>query len=197
MVAKEQNLVSFLAVGDICVNREKPESIFALTASVLNEPDIAFCQLETMYSERGLPALAATSAMRAHPRNVAGLKHAGFDVVSLAGNHALDWGDDALLDTIELLEKNNMRVVGAGKDITEARKPVILERKGIRIGFLAYNSILPYRYWADTGKPGCAPIRVSTHYEPVEHEQPGGPAQVLTFANKEDVEAMVSDIQNL
>ncbi|MFC2067136.1 CapA family protein [Chloroflexota bacterium] len=196
MVNQEQDTVSLYAVGDVCVNRDNPESAFALCSSVTNEADIAFCQLETMYSERGAPSLLAGKALRAHPRNVSGLTSAGFDVASLAGNHCLDWGDDALLDTIEVLEGNNIRTVGAGKNIAEARKPLIIERKGLRIAFLAYNSILPHRYWADTDKPGCAPIRASTLYEPFEHGQPGTPARILTFADKQDLEAMISDIRN-
>jgi hypothetical protein len=196
MVKKEQELVSLYAVGDVCVDRDDPESAFAFSSPRLNEADISFCQLETMYSERGAPSLLAIHPFRAHPRNISALTCAGFDVASMAGNHVLDWGDDALIDTIDLLECNNIRVVGAGRNLAEARKPVIIERKGVRTAFLAYNSILPHRYWAETNKPGCAPIRASTVYEPFEHGQPGTPAKILTFANKEDVEAMECDIAN-
>jgi poly-gamma-glutamate capsule biosynthesis protein CapA/YwtB (metallophosphatase superfamily) len=195
-MVNQENTLSLYAVGDVCVNRDDPEAIFALSSSVINEADIAFCQLETMYSERGAPSLLATAPLRAHPRNISAFKLAGFDVVSLSGNHVLDWGNDALLDTIQLFESHNMRVVGAGKNIAEARKPVIIEKKGIRVVFLAYNSILPHRYWAETNKPGCVPIRVLTVYEPYEHEQPGGPAKISTFPVKEDLEEMKTDITN-
>jgi poly-gamma-glutamate synthesis protein (capsule biosynthesis protein) len=196
MVEKKQEMISLYAVGDVCVNRDNPESIFALSASVLNEPDIAFCPLETMYSERGAPSIVTDVPLRAHPRNVSALTFAGFDVVSMAGNHCLDWGDDALIDTIELLKRNNMHVVGVGKNIAEARKPVIIEKKGVRIAFLAYNSIMHQRYWADTNKPGCAPMRAFAVYEPFEPHQPGTPVRILTFADKQDLEAMENDIMN-
>jgi poly-gamma-glutamate capsule biosynthesis protein CapA/YwtB (metallophosphatase superfamily) len=191
---QDKSLVSLYAVGDVCVNRDDPNNIFALSASAIQEADIAFCQLETMYSERGAPSLLAGVPLRAHPRNISALTFAGFHVASMAGNHVLDWGDDALMDTIEQLERNNIRVVGAGKNLAEARKAVVIERKGVQVAFLAYNSILPRRYWAEANKPGCAPIRAHTAYEPYEHGQPGSPVRILTFANQQDLDAMRADI---
>lgn len=135
--------------------------------------------------------------LRAHPKNVAAFTFAGFDVVSLAGNHVMDFGADALADTIALLNDNNIRTVGAGKNIAEARRPVVIERKGILTAFLAYNSILPHpHYCAEANKPGCAPMRAFALYEPVEPGQPGCPARILSFANKDDLEAMKNDIAN-
>ncbi|MBI4191001.1 MAG: CapA family protein [Betaproteobacteria bacterium] len=189
--------MTLFAVGDVCVNRDNPDSIFSLCSSAIKKADIAFCQLETMYTERGSPSVVAAVALRAHPRNISAFTFAGFDVASLAGNHVMDWGADGLADTIELLERNNIRAVGAGKNIAEARKPVIIERKGVRTAFLAYNSILLHpSYCAEADKPGCAPIRVSTVYEPIEYGQPGCPARILTFADRNDLEAMKNDIVN-
>ncbi len=193
-MANEEGTVSLYAVGDVCVNRDDPQSIFALAAPVVNEADIAFCQIETNYSERGAPSITTPNPLRAHPRNAAALNYAGFDVASLAGNHCLDFGPEALLDTIDLLQRSGIRTVGAGKNIAAARKPVIIEKKGIRTAFLAYNSILPQRYWAEANKAGCAPVRVTTAYEPFEHGQPGSPPRVLTYPKKDDMEALVSDV---
>ncbi|MBI3041463.1 MAG: CapA family protein [Betaproteobacteria bacterium] len=189
-----EDAVSLYAVGDVCVNREMPESIFSLSAPVLNEADIAFCQLETVYSERGTPSVVVGRPLRAHPRNVSAFAFAGFDIVSLAGNHVMDFGAEALADTKELFESRNICTVGAGRNISEARKPVFMERKGVRIAFLAYNSVLPYRHWAEADKPGCAPVRVSTFYEQLEPHEPGGPARVITVTDKGDLEAMKQDI---
>ncbi len=192
----ESSKLKLVAVGDIMPNRDEPESIFELTAQALKEYDIRFGQLEINFSERGArPTGEMGGAGRSHPRNVRALTCAGMDVVSYASNHCLDWGPDALLDTLDVVRKEGIEVVGAGKDIVEARKPVIMERKGIKVAFLAYNSILPNGFWADVGKPGCAPLRARTLYEMSEHGQPGCPPNIFTYPYKEDLEAMLADIR--
>ncbi len=61
MADNGKGVISLYAVGDVCVNRDNPEAIFALVAPALKEADISFCQLETNYSERGAPSIAAIS----------------------------------------------------------------------------------------------------------------------------------------
>jgi poly-gamma-glutamate synthesis protein (capsule biosynthesis protein) len=63
------------------------------------------------------------------------------------------------------------------------------------VAFLAYSSILPFGYWADEKKPGCAPIRGFTVYEQAEPDQPGTPALIHSFAHAGDKAAMIKDIQ--
>lgn len=60
-----------------------------------------------------------------------------------------------------------------------------------------YSSILPLGYWAEKNKPGCAPIRGFTLYEQVEHDQPGTPARIHSFAHEGDRAAMIEDIKRL
>lgn len=188
-------LITILAVGDVCVNREDPDSIFAYVASTIKSADIAFCQLETPYSERGAPSLQSRTPLRAHPRNAPAIKNAGFNVVSAASNHHLDWGVDALLDTIEVMKETGINIFGIGKNIEEARKPHIISCKGTKIAFLSYSSILPAGYWADIDRPGCAPMRGLTLYEQVELDQPGTPARIHSFANEKDKAALIEDIK--
>jgi poly-gamma-glutamate capsule biosynthesis protein CapA/YwtB (metallophosphatase superfamily) len=182
------------AVGDIAPDREDPASIFQHVAGLLNTGDVAFCQLEAVLSERGIPLPQARLPCRGHPSIARALKEAGFDVVSFASNHCMDWGREAFLDTISVLEEEGLSVVGAGNSIQDARKPAIVERRGTRIAFLAYNSILPQGYWADVNRPGCVPMRGLTLYEQVEHDQPGTPCRIHTFPHRDDLRAMVGDI---
>ncbi len=182
------------AVGDIALDREDPASIFQHVAGVLNAGDLAFCQLEAVLSERGTPLPQARLPCRGHPNIARALEEAGFDVVSFASNHCMDWGREAFLDTICVLEQEGLSVVGVGRDIQEARKPTIADCRGTRIAFLAYNSILPQGYWADVNRPGCVPMRGLTLYEQVEHDQPGTPCRVHTFPHRDDLRAMVDDI---
>ena len=183
------------AVGDIAPDREDPGSIFQHVAGILSGGDIAFCQLEAVLSERGTPLPQARLPCRGKPQIGRAIKDAGFDVVSFASNHCMDWGREAFFDTISALGKEGLSVIGVGKNIEEARKPAIIECKGTRIAFLAYNSILPQGYWANVDRPGCVPMRAFTLYEQVEHDQPGTPCRVHTFPHRDDLNAMVEDIR--
>jgi poly-gamma-glutamate capsule biosynthesis protein CapA/YwtB (metallophosphatase superfamily) len=193
----DNGIMTVLAVGDVCVNRDDPDSIFAHVSPVIKSADISFCQLETNYSEKGFPLPQARVAMRAHPRNAPAIQKAGFNVVSFASNHHLDCGSDALLDTIEVMKKTGINLIGVGRNIEEARRPQIIDCKGTQIAFLAYSSILPLGYWADTNRPGCAPVRAWTVYEQVEPDQPGTPARIHSFANEGDKAVMIEDIQKV
>jgi poly-gamma-glutamate synthesis protein (capsule biosynthesis protein) len=181
-------------VGDIAPDRADPSSLFQHVAGLLKRGDVASCQLEAVLSERGTPLPQARLPCRGHPSVAQALKEAGFGVVSFASNHCMDWGREAFLDTIELLEREGLSVVGAGANIEEARKPAIVDCRGTRIGYLAYSSILPEGYWAEADRPGCAPMRAHTLYEQVEHDQPGTPCRVHTFPHRDDLKAMVNDV---
>ena len=117
----------------------------------------------------------------------------GLNVVSLACNHVMDWGADALLDTIELLEKQGIQVIGAGRNLEEARRPAIIEKNGVRVAILAYCSVVMEGYAAESNKAGAAPLRVHTSYEPYEY-QAGVPPRIVTVPYEEDVLGMVEDI---
>jgi poly-gamma-glutamate capsule biosynthesis protein CapA/YwtB (metallophosphatase superfamily) len=85
-------------------------------------------------------------------------------------------------------------VVGAGRDIDEARKPAIVECKGVKIAFLAYCSVLRLGQAAGKGKVGITPMRAHTYYEPEEF-QPGTPPRIVTVPYEEDVKALQDDIR--
>lgn len=189
-----------IAVGDVVVNRSNPDSIFDLVRSQTKtkQADIAFCQIETPYSTRGcVNPSGSFTQIRSDPSNVTAVANAGFNVGSFATNHCLDYGFEAFDDTIEHCNSAGIRVFGAGSNLAEARKPLIVESNGNKIGWLAYCSILPYRFAAETRRAGCAPARAYAVYEPIEFGQPGGPARVVTFPHHEDSEAMLSDIRHL
>jgi poly-gamma-glutamate synthesis protein (capsule biosynthesis protein) len=108
----------------------------------------------------------------------------------------MDWGEDAFFDTIEILQKNGIEVVGAGKNLQEARIPVIIEKRGTKVGFLAYTAILPLGLEAGEDIPGCAPLRASHYYRQLNY-QPGTPPLIVTELVPEYREAMEQDIKKL
>lgn len=184
----------FLATGDLGPNRPDPDTIFDGVRVVLAQGDLIFGQLEPCLASSGTPLPQARLPMRGDPKGAAAIRRAGFDIISFATNHCMDWGREAFFETLEVLRANDMEVIGAGKDLNEARKPAIVELGGTRIAFLAYNSILPQNYWATEDRPGCAPLRGLTVYEQIEHDQPGTPARVHSFPVEEDLNNILADV---
>ena len=189
-----QDSVTLAGVGDIILDRDEPETIFRHVAHVLRGADVTFAQIEQMYSEKGCPGTPQHTVTYSHPRLIPALVSAGINVAGMAGNHTLDLGAPALMDTMERLHAAGIATVGAGRNIAEAREPAIVERKRTRIAFLSYCTTGPKGYEADEGNAGFAPVRVSTLYEALEY-QPGTPCQVITIPHQEDLPAMVADIK--
>ncbi|MBI4190818.1 MAG: CapA family protein [Betaproteobacteria bacterium] len=187
------------AVGDVAAFFKEPESMFVHTADILNEADITFGQNERHYTDRYterdlLPGVPITEiSPLAH---AAALKLGGFDVMSFASNHCMDLGGDAMLGTIAALKDNGLVVIGAGKNIEEARKPAIFERKGTTIAYLAYCSVGRTGWEAGVDKSGCAPMRASTFYQQVDY-QPGTPPEIISVANRDDLAAAIEDIKKV
>jgi poly-gamma-glutamate synthesis protein (capsule biosynthesis protein) len=131
--------------------------------------------------------------MRGYPAFVS----VGFDVVSLASNHTMDWGQDPLLDTIKRMRADDIQTIGAGSDIDEARRAAIIERNGTRIAFIGYCAVPPKSYYAVPGRAGVAPMRAITHYEALEDDQPGTPCKIMTWPLQRDLDALVEDIKRV
>jgi poly-gamma-glutamate synthesis protein (capsule biosynthesis protein) len=127
-------------------------SVAARTAAA----DIAFANLECAVSTRGSPQ-AKQFVFRGSPRALGPMSRlAGFDVVNLANNHAGDYGDAALLDTLRHVRDAGMRPVGAGATEAEAYRPRYMRRLGLRVAFAGFSTILPFEFRALDGDPGTA-----------------------------------------
>ena len=164
-------------------------------AATLKQANLCFAQLETTISERGAAVPNAKLAMRAPPAMAQAAKDAGIDVVSFAGNHCLDYGYEAFADTLRHAAAVGITVCGAGKDLAAARRPALMAAAGSQVAVLAASSILPDGYAAEADKAGCAPLRAHTVYEQIEPDQPGTPARIRTFADSEDLEALLEGIR--
>jgi len=183
-----------LGCGDVGPIHEPMDGYGTLALPTLETGDIRFGQCERVYSERGnLQIHSGGGHSRCKPQMASIFRDCGFDIVSVASNHAMDWGGDALLDTIDLLRDQGVVVVGGGRNLEEARQPAILERKGVKVAFLAYCSILREGYAASSNRTGVAPLRAHTYYEPFDY-QAGVPPKVITVPFEEDLEGMVQDI---
>ena len=112
-----------LATGDLAPDRDDYDESYVETRDELHRADVVFGQLETSFALSGTRLPQARHAVLARPDGAAALARAGFSVISMAGNHCMDWGREAFFETRQNLENTGIHVVGAGKDIAEARRP--------------------------------------------------------------------------
>jgi len=157
--------VRITLVGDIMLGGSADEFMrrhgydyaFAGVTGELERADVLFGNLEGPLTNGGEPAPDKTYLFRTPPMEVApALARAGFDVVSLANNHTLDYGATGLFDTETALFDAGIRGVGAGRDSSAARRAAVIERDGHRVGFLAYSNTFPEAFWAGPAQPGTA-----------------------------------------
>ncbi|MBM3754466.1 MAG: CapA family protein [Acidobacteria bacterium] len=133
--------------GDVMLSRhvyekfnkaKDPALPFRKIADFFKSADVAFVNLESPFSDKGRPSVKGM-VFKATPESVEGLKLAGIDVVSTANNHTRDQHEYGILYTLDHLEKNGIAAVGTGKDEAGARRGVVIERNGVKFGFLAYT----------------------------------------------------------
>ena len=160
--------VTLLAVGDIMLDRDvKKEGlqkgwthIFSEVAPRIRQADLSFANLESPIGDKG----HFINMFQAPPQAIEGVASAGFDVVSLANNHTLDYHHEGMFETMRLLDQVGIDWVGAGENIQEARRPLITEVSGIRVGFLAYTEMWfvharePISWQATLDEPGWHPL---------------------------------------
>jgi hypothetical protein len=183
-----------LGCGDVGPIHPPMSHYSTLAKPTLEAADIRFAQVERVYSVRGsLQLHSGDSHSRVSPDMASIFSDCGFDVVSAASNHAMDWGDDALLDTMDVFRKRGIKAIGAGRNLAEAREPAIVERNGTRVAFLAYCSVLREGYAAGPKKVGVAPLRVHTYYEPAEY-QAGMPPRIVTVPYEDDMAGVTEDV---
>lgn len=107
----------------------------------MRNADVFMLNNEFPFSTRGTPTEGKTFTFRANPSNIEMYAQIGVDLVSLANNHAYDYGEQALLDTFSTLEGAGIPYVGAGRNIEEAKKPVYLIANGMKIAVVSATQI--------------------------------------------------------
>ncbi|HZP82275.1 MAG TPA: CapA family protein [Chthonomonadaceae bacterium] len=142
--------VRLVAVGDIMMAGPMGKVMekrgrgypFAALKSTLRRADLTFGNLECCIATCGKP-IPKKFNFQAHPRAALALHDAGFDIVSLANNHAWDYGREALAETVQRVRQAKVLTVGAGENRAAAHALTVVRRNGMRIGFLAYLGLVP------------------------------------------------------
>lgn len=119
------------------------------------------------------------------PRYIGLLEYIGVDIVELTGNHVRDWGSDALLYTMDLYRQRGWSFYASGKNLDEARKPVIVERNGNRLAFIGCNSVGNNGEWATDTLPGAAPCDYPFLKAELKRLSADGDLPVMTFQYNE------------
>jgi poly-gamma-glutamate synthesis protein (capsule biosynthesis protein) len=157
--------ITIAAVGDIMLGHraepylvtEGPSYPFVHVMPVLRQAQLVIGNLESPISTRGTAMENKQFTLRVGPIAANALKAAGIRVVTLANNHILDFGPQALQDTLTILGENNILYAGAGMHLDDARAPALLKLGGRTIAFLSYSLTFPVEFYAAAGRPGTAP----------------------------------------
>lgn len=186
--------VELAFVGDLMLSAADPGSYFDPARALLTGADAAIAHVEWPHTDRGQVCAVDIPAPAVPPAHLDSLTDCGFAVATLASNHMFDQGPFGVQDTIDGLRRRGIVPVGAGMTVDEARRPAIIERGGLRLGFLSYNAVGPRESWATPVKAGVAPVRVHAHYE-LDIASPGSPPTEHTAIDGESAELLQADIR--
>ncbi len=130
--------------GDICPTRDTQSAfdrgdvvaVFGETLKEIEMSDIVIGNLECAVTDHPKPIRKAGPVLYTSTRSMKTLK--SFDVLSMANNHIRDCGDEGVMAALETCKEIGIRTLGAGKNIHDARKPLVLEKCGMKIGMMAF-----------------------------------------------------------
>lgn len=152
------DVIGGFAVGDVVAS--VGSRLFAHVAPVFARSDFGFVNLESPLTRGGDAQSWKDVVIKGDPDLAPAMAASGIDVVTMANNHAGDMGDSGLLDSIRHCRKNDIAVVGAGKDLDEAMSSTVLTTAdGTKVAFLGFTDVLPAGYPATASSPGVAPGR--------------------------------------
>ncbi|MEU8920185.1 CapA family protein [Kitasatospora sp. NPDC048545] len=137
---------------------QPPEPALGPISRSLADADLSVLNLETAITGRGAPE-PKLYTFRTSPKALSALKDSGVDVVSMANNHAVDFGADGLTDTLAAKDSSPIPVVGVGRDAKEAYAPYVSTVRGVKVAVVAASQVedLTNQKWrAGANKPGIA-----------------------------------------
>lgn len=132
---------NYAIMGTVRGSGDISQGIMPEVIERMQAADIMALNNEFAYSNRGTPTADKQFTFRARPETAAYLTDLGVDIVSLANNHAYDYGPTALEDTLDTLRETGIPYVGAGRNIDEARKPVYYIVGDLKIAFVSATQI--------------------------------------------------------
>jgi len=127
-------------------------------APIMQAADIAHMSHENAFApDCPDPTPTGGTTFCAQPKTIDLMTWLGVDVVELTGNHLNDWGRQNLLFTLDLYEEKGIQWYGGGRNLEDARQPLLLEHNGNKIAFVGCNPVGPWGVWAREDEPGALP----------------------------------------
>jgi poly-gamma-glutamate capsule biosynthesis protein CapA/YwtB (metallophosphatase superfamily) len=195
---------SMILAGDVnLMNVSDPALPFSLVEKEFRATDIVFCNLECCLCEPPSGHSLENEGFFANP-TIAGqaLQSAGIHAVGIANN--VNYGEAAITASIARLDQLRIAHTGAGANRAAARAPVVIERCGLRFGFLQRSSVYwPTNHEAGDNSVGIAVIRGHTAYQIPMHggrpraNRPGLPPQIITWADPQYLQWLCEDVAAL
>jgi poly-gamma-glutamate synthesis protein (capsule biosynthesis protein) len=188
--------------GDLMVRapgitaRYAENTAFQALRRELSRTAVAVANLEVPLSYQG-QAVPKTFNLRADPAVIADVQELGFAAVTLANNHIMDYGPDALADTIAACDGAGIAHCGAGVDLEAAMAPLWFTIAGARVALLDVACTLPLASEALPGRAGIAPLRVEFSFAMdvnLMAEQPGTAPWVESWVVQDDQQRVVDAI---
>ncbi|WP_199622224.1 CapA family protein [Paenibacillus alkalitolerans] len=115
--------------------------------ALLQDADVTAANLETAVTAAQEKPGLKTYEFSSAPESLPAFADAGFDLVSLANNHSMDFGPQGLRDTMSNLTANELKYVGAGENVDEANAPVFIEKNGLTVAYLGFSRVIPTEKW--------------------------------------------------
>jgi poly-gamma-glutamate capsule biosynthesis protein CapA/YwtB (metallophosphatase superfamily) len=133
--------------------QDRPINVFAHWKSI-GRYDLMMVNLENAITQ-SVDSVKKEFVFKMKSEHLSHLRRAGISIVNCANNHTADFGEAGILETIRRLDSAGIRHTGIGRNLGDARKPVILTENGIRIGFLGYGGVRAFI--ATRTQPGTTP----------------------------------------
>jgi len=132
------NTLKLIAVGDVSLQTRNNQNPFKFVMDVFGKKDILFGNLETVLSSTGKETKKSV-VLKSSVESIKYLDGAGFDVLNVANNHVLDLGLEGFRNTLNLLDKNELKYIGASFE-KYSLSSAIIEINGIKLGFIGYTT---------------------------------------------------------
>ena len=166
----DKNKINIIITGDFCPHKRVEQAflkkefgnVFNGFKKIAEECALSITNLECPLTLSNTPIAKTGPNLKAHPDCINGIKFGGFNVVTLANNHIMDYGEQGLIDTINACNKKNIHFVGAGQNIQNAEEPLYLNIKDKKIAIVNFCE----NEWsiADKNKAGANPLNPIKNY---------------------------------
>lgn len=164
---KHKNSITLAAFGDVMLDRDVGQHFLSTPGDftmpdireALSDCDLVFANLENPVSGNGTAHAIQKPRVtfRAKPESLDVLDLLGVKFVSLGNNHMLDYGEAALIDTLKHLDERGIKRAGAGRDYSEANRPLLIEKNSVSLAFISHTLVYSASTLAATAtSPGVA-----------------------------------------